>query len=221
MRCGPAALARPGHLRAPDRGVREDLPAAARRAPGLRVIATSREPMRVAAETVWQVPPLSLPSPPAARPARTAAYPVRPEPIADSDALRLFADRAAAAEPGFTLTVANLAAVTRSAARVDGLPLASSWRRLGAGADRRADRRPASRPIPVAQLRRPDAPRGIARSRAAIDWSHELLSPPEKVLLRRLSSSPAGRLRWLSRSVPGPALNQPAPDRRTGPSAAS
>src|SRR5579871_2225439 len=45
-------------------------------APGLRVIATSREPLRVAAETVWQVPPLSLPSAPGAA-----------GPIADSDAL--------------------------------------------------------------------------------------------------------------------------------------
>src|SRR5450432_3611686 len=57
-------------------------------APGLRIIATSREPLRVAAETVWQVPPLSVPS-------RGAAP--DSEELRGSEAVRLFADRAAAA----------------------------------------------------------------------------------------------------------------------------
>src|SRR6266851_3452574 len=60
-------------------------------APGLRVITTSREPLRVAAETVWQVPPLSLPGPGA-----------DPPTVAASDAIRLFAERAAAVKPGFS-----------------------------------------------------------------------------------------------------------------------
>jgi predicted ATPase/DNA-binding CsgD family transcriptional regulator len=158
-------------------------------APGLRVIATSREPLRVAAETVWQVPPLSLPSAPVvSRPARTAAYPVRPEPIADSDALKLFADRAAAAKPGFTLTVANLAWVTRICSALDGLPLAielaAAWVRVLTVeqiADRLADR------FQLLNSADRTAPERHRTLRAAIDWSHDLLSPPEKVLLRRLS----------------------------------
>src|SRR5215467_8837547 len=54
-------------------------------APGLRVLATSREPLRVAAETVWQVPPLSLPEPGAAG---------GPEELGRYEAIRLFCDRA-------------------------------------------------------------------------------------------------------------------------------
>src|SRR6266567_790547 len=70
--------------------------------PGLRVLATSREPLRVAAETVWQVPPLSLPQPGVAG---------APEELGRYEAIRLFCDRAAAAVPGFALTPANLPAV--------------------------------------------------------------------------------------------------------------
>ena len=164
-------------------------------APGLRVIATSREPLRVAAETVWQVPPLSclppfpaLSAPAASSPARTAAYPVRPEPIADSDALKLFVDRAAAAKPGFTLTVANLAWVTRICGALDGLPLAielaAAWVRVLTVeqiADRLADR------FQLLNSADRTAPERHRTLRAAIDWSNDLLSPPEKVLLRRLS----------------------------------
>ncbi|HET7013573.1 MAG TPA: tetratricopeptide repeat protein [Streptosporangiaceae bacterium] len=160
-------------------------------APGLRVIATSREPLRVAAETVWQVPPLSLPaarSAPAAPSARSAAQEVRPEPIADSDALRLFADRAAAAKPGFALTVANLAWVTRICSALDGLPLgielAAAWVRVLTVeqiAIRLADR------FQLLNSADRTAPARHRTLRAAIDWSHDLLSPPEKILLRRLS----------------------------------
>jgi predicted ATPase/DNA-binding CsgD family transcriptional regulator len=158
-------------------------------APGLRVIATSREPLRVAAETVWQVPPLSLPPAPVmAKPARPAQHPVRPEPIAGSDALKLFADRAAAAKPGFTLTVANLAWVTRICRALDGLPLAielaAAWVRVLTVeqiADRLADR------FQLLNSADRTAPERHRTLRAAIDWSHDLLSPPEKILLRRLS----------------------------------
>jgi predicted ATPase/DNA-binding CsgD family transcriptional regulator len=155
-------------------------------APGLRVIATSREPLRVAAEMVWQVPPLSLPS--AARPARSVSQPVRPEPVADSDALKLFADRAAAAKPGFTLTGANLAWVTRICRALDGLPLAielaAAWVRVLTVeqiAGRLADR------FQLLSSGDRTAPERHRTLRAAIDWSHDLLSPPERILLRRLS----------------------------------
>jgi predicted ATPase/DNA-binding CsgD family transcriptional regulator len=177
---------------------------------GLRVIATSREPLRVAAETVWQVPPLSLPPlslppPPTAstnahvgragaagshvRAGRAnradtadAASPAR------ADALRLFADRAAAAKPGFALGPANLRAVTEICRSLDGLPLAielaAAWVRaltVDQIAARLSDRfkllNSADRTVP---------PRHRTL-RDAIDWSHDLLSAREKVLLRRLS----------------------------------
>jgi predicted ATPase/DNA-binding NarL/FixJ family response regulator len=159
-------------------------------APGLRVIATSREPLRVAAETVWQVPPLSLPAvPPApAGTAPTATQILSAEPVADSDALRLFAHRAAAAKPGFTLTAANLAWVTRICTALDGLPLgielAAAWVRVLTVeqiANRLADR------FQLLNSADRTAPARHRTLRAAIDWSHDLLSPPEKILLRRLS----------------------------------
>src|SRR5215471_5804559 len=66
--------------------------------PGLRVIATSREPLRVRGETVWRVPPLALPAPAAELGAGE---------LARHEAIRLFADRAAAVRPGFVLDADN------------------------------------------------------------------------------------------------------------------
>jgi predicted ATPase/DNA-binding CsgD family transcriptional regulator/tetratricopeptide (TPR) repeat protein len=156
---------------------------------GLRVIATSREPLRVAAETVWQVPPLSLP--PASigtTGERTSAAGEQTASAARADALRLFADRAAAAKPGFVLGPANLRAVTEICRSLDGLPLAielaAAWVRaltVEQIAARLGDRfrllNSADRTVPARHR----------TLRAAIDWSHDLLSAREKILLRRLS----------------------------------
>src|SRR5215510_91171 len=94
--------------------------------PGLKVIATSREPLRVAAETVWQVPPMAMPAP------RSSADDTAE--LTQSDALRLFADRAAAAQPGFTLGPVDVAMVAAICRVVDGLPLgielAAAWVRV-------------------------------------------------------------------------------------------
>ncbi len=146
--------------------------------PEVRIIATSREPLRVAAETIWQVPPLALP----------AADDASPRELLRSDAVRLFAERAAAAAPGFTVTAANRAAVTAICRALDGLPLAIELAAAWAGvlsADQiaalLADR---FRLLTTDGLTRPRRQRTL---RAAIDWSYELLSQPEKVLLRRLS----------------------------------
>jgi predicted ATPase/DNA-binding CsgD family transcriptional regulator len=145
--------------------------------PGLQVIATSREPLRVAAEAVWQVPPLALP-PASAGTAEAGSY----------DAVRLFAERAAAAAPGFALGAGNAAAVGRICRALDGLPLAlelaAAWVRV-LSVDQiaaRLDRRLAlltstDRSVPARQQ----------TLRAAFDWSYDLLSGPEQVLLRRLS----------------------------------
>jgi predicted ATPase/DNA-binding CsgD family transcriptional regulator len=147
-------------------------------APGLQVITTSREPLRVAAETVWQVPPLSLPSPCSGDEAE----------IAQSDALRLFADRAGAAKPGFAIGPANVAAVAAICRAVDGVPLAielaAAWVRVLSVeqiAARLADR---FRLLHTAERTAPPRHRTL---RAAIDWSHDLLTSPEQVLFRRLS----------------------------------
>jgi predicted ATPase/DNA-binding CsgD family transcriptional regulator len=147
-------------------------------APELRVLATSREPLHVAAETVWQVPPLAQPPP-----AETdwAA-------IGDFDAVRLFTERAAAASPGFGIRRANAASIARICRALDGLPLAielaAAWTRVLSAdqiADRLADR---FRLLTGADRA---APARHQTLRATLDWSFGLLSPPEQVLLRRLS----------------------------------
>jgi predicted ATPase/DNA-binding CsgD family transcriptional regulator len=152
--------------------------------PGLQMVCTSREPLRVAAEAVWQVPPLGLPA--------LAAMPGGSDDMAglrDSDAIRLFATRAAAAAPGFTLGPANAAAVAAICRALDGLPLAielaAAWVRvlsvdqIAARLDRRlALLTSADRSVPARQQ----------TLRATFDWSYDLLSGPEQILLRRLSA---------------------------------
>jgi len=89
--------------------VAELLPAA----PGLRVLATSREPLGIIAEHVWPVPPLSLPPEVSSRAGWGQRY----------EALALFGQRAAAVVPGFALNEGNMVAVARLCQRLDGLPL--------------------------------------------------------------------------------------------------
>jgi predicted ATPase/DNA-binding CsgD family transcriptional regulator len=143
---------------------------------GVRVIATSREPLRVRGETVWRVPPLELPAD------RAAGA------VLDSEAVRLFADRATAVRPGFALTPENVAAVAGLCRTLDGIPLAielaaARIRALSVEqvASRLSDRfqllATGDRTAPVRQQ----------TLRAAVDWSYELLTEPEQVLLRRLS----------------------------------
>ncbi|MEU5879273.1 LuxR C-terminal-related transcriptional regulator [Spirillospora sp. NPDC047279] len=132
------------------------------RCPRLRVLATSREPLRMAGENVWRVPPL--------------------EP---ADAERLFLARAAAVRPGFPGESTAVAEISRA---LDGVPLAlelaaARIRVLSVEqiASRLTDR---FRLLSAGDRTAPLRQRTL---RAAIDWSHELLSEPERVLLRRLS----------------------------------
>jgi len=166
--------------------------------PGLRIIATSREPLRVAAETVWQAPPMSMPGPEGVPDAE----------LIDSDALRLFADRAAAAKPDFELGPANLAPVAAICRAVDGLPLAielaAAWVRVLSAeqiAARLADR---FRLLSSAERMVSPLHKTL---RAAIDWSHDLLSPQEKILLRRLSVFAGWPLEMAEQVCPGPAAD--------------
>jgi predicted ATPase/DNA-binding NarL/FixJ family response regulator len=148
-------------------------------APGLRVLATSREPLRVAAETVWQVPPLTLPQPGAAE---------APEELGRYEAIRLFCDRAAASQPGFALTPANLPAVAALCRSLDGVPLAielaAAWVRVLSVEQILARLDDRFRLLTSGDRTAPPRQRTL---RAAIDWSYDLLAEPEQVLLRRLS----------------------------------
>ncbi len=146
--------------------------------PGLQVVATSREALRVAAEVVWQVPPLALPPAAATGAAELAGY----------DAVRLFADRAAAAVPGFSLGPANVASVVAVCRALDGLPLAielAAARVRVLSVDQIAARLGDRFHLLTTGDR--TAPPRQQTLRAAIDWSFDLLSVPEQVLMRRLS----------------------------------
>lgn len=165
------------------------------RCPRLRLLATSREPLRIPGETIWRVPPLSLPAaePPycprgdvwrAARPAPGAAL----DEAMRHGAVRLFAARARRARPGFEVTAHNVGPIVRICQILDGVPLA---------VELAAARVQVLSPEQVlerlddwfALLSSTDQslPERHRTMRAAVEWSHALLTGPEKALLRRLS----------------------------------
>ncbi len=147
--------------------------------PSLRVIATSREPLRVRGETVWRVPPLSVPA---------GFDPESLTDLARHEALQLFAERASAAWSGFALGRDNAAAVARLCLTLDGMPLAIELAaaRVRALSVEQIASRLDDRFRLLASGDRTAPPRQQTL-RAAVDWSYELLSEPEQILLRRLS----------------------------------
>ncbi len=79
------------------------------------MLATSREPLGIAGETAWRVPSLSV---------SDSLTNLSMEHVAGYDAVRLFVQRATAADPAFSLTERNAPAVGRLCRRLDGIPLA-------------------------------------------------------------------------------------------------
>ncbi|GGQ07330.1 putative ATPase/DNA-binding SARP family transcriptional activator [Actinomadura coerulea] len=153
-------------------------------APRVRILTTSREPLGVGGEAIWTVPPLEPPD---------AAGDAGPAALRESSAVRLFEARAAAASPGFALTADNAGAVAAICRRLDGIPLAlelaaTRVRALGAEelAARLHDR------FRLLSAGRRDVPRRQRTLRAAIDWSWDLLTGPERAVLRRLSVHAGG-----------------------------
>jgi len=147
------------------------------RCPWLRIVATSREPLRVRGETVWRVQPLDLPPDDAVA-----------DEVAAHEAIQLFAARAAGARPGFSLTEENAAAVARLCRTLDGIPLgielsAARVRALSVEqiAGRLRDR------FQLLDSGDRTAPPRQQTLRATVDWSYELLDGPEQMLLRRLA----------------------------------
>lgn len=147
--------------------------------PQLRVLATSREPLSMCGEQVWQVPPLSVPD---------ASQEPLPEALMGYEAVRLFVERAGAAQPDFVLSREVAPAVAEITRRLDGISLAIELAATRvemltpAEITRRLDDR--------FSLLTKGSRSGLARHQtllAALDWSHELLSAGERVLLRRLS----------------------------------
>ncbi|MEW9528066.1 BTAD domain-containing putative transcriptional regulator [Microbispora sp. NPDC049125] len=152
------------------------------RCPGVRVLATSREPLAITGEVLHSVGPLRVP-PPGVPLEEALTFP----------AVRLFADRAAAVRPGFSLTAANLPAVAEACRRLDGLPLAIEL----------ACARLRTLPVEEIVTRLGDRFRlltGGSRTAlprhqtllAVVEWSWDLLTEAERALARRLAVFAAG-----------------------------
>jgi predicted ATPase/DNA-binding CsgD family transcriptional regulator len=146
-------------------------------APGVTMLATSRQPLDVDGEHSCMVDPLPVP-------ASGAAAPPHP----GGDAVELFAERAAAAVPGFRVTAANRADVIRLCQLLDGIPLAIELAavRLRALPLPELTRRLDNRFQILTSGRRGAVPRHQTL-RTATEWSHRLCSPAEQQLWARLS----------------------------------
>jgi non-specific serine/threonine protein kinase len=147
--------------------------------PHVRILATSRETLAVPGETTYRVPSLAAPD---------LMHLPDPEQLPAYAAVELFVQRAPSRRPEFTLSMQNAHAVAEVCVRLDGIPLAVEL----------AAARVASLPVDTIAARLDDrfrlltgGPRtAVTRQqtlRAAMDWSWELLTAPEQVLLRRLS----------------------------------
>ena len=156
--------------------------------PRLHVIATSREPLGVRGEIIWRVPPLGLPPGGTSSGYSGVAAGEGAAALLRSEAVQLFAERAAAARQGFELNDGNSGAVADICRTLDGVPLAielaaARVRALSAEqiADRLADK------FELLALGDRTAPPRQQTLRATVEWSNDLLSAVERLLLDRLS----------------------------------
>jgi predicted ATPase/DNA-binding SARP family transcriptional activator len=171
--------------------------------PALRVLATSREPLGITGEVLHPVGPLAMPDREVA-PTVALGYP----------AVRLFADRGAAARPAFAVDEATVGPVLRICRALDGMPLAIELAaaRLRALSPEQIAGRLDDRFRLLADGGPPLLPRHQTL-RAVIDWSWELLGDAERILLRRLSVFSGGAtLEAVERVCAGPGLDGPAAD---------
>jgi predicted ATPase/class 3 adenylate cyclase len=168
-----------------------------REAPRTKVVVTSRVLLRIYGEQEFSVPPLGLPQ------SRTA---ISADEAMASEAVRLFVERALAANPNFQLTGDNASVVADIVTRLDGLPLA-----IELAAAR-------LRILPVKTLRARlderlavltggprDLPARQQTLRGAIDWSHDLLDEPDRRLFERFAVFAGGACLTQAEAVCGPA----------------
>ncbi|HEY1292044.1 MAG TPA: LuxR C-terminal-related transcriptional regulator [Chloroflexota bacterium] len=159
--------------------------------PDLTILATSREPLGVAGEALYQVPPLSMPTVENAD-----------KSVAKGEAIELLVERVRAVEPSFRLTPVNVDSGARICQLLDGLPLAielAAARTMTMSLAEVADELHA--PFRLLTLGPRSAPTRQRTLRAAIDWSYQLLTDPERVLLRRLAIFVSGWSRAAATAV--------------------
>ena len=157
----------------------DDVAALLTGAPGLGVLVTSREALGIRGEQLYPVPPLAVSG--------------DGDGTAGGEAVELFVERARSLDPGFEADDRTMGLVARICARLEGMPLAIE---LAAGRIRalspeeilaRLDRR-----LPLLTGGPRDAPARQRTLRGAIEWSHDLLDDPERVLFRRLAAFAGG-----------------------------
>ena len=144
------------------------------------IIATSREPLRVAGEQIYPLATLSLPDPAASA-----------ETIGRSEAVQLFVERAEMQQPGFTLADARAGAIAQLCIHLDGIPLALELAaaRIRTLSIDEINARLGDRFRLLTGGSRTALPRQQTL-RATLDWSHDLLAEQERVVLRRLAIFP-------------------------------
>jgi predicted ATPase/class 3 adenylate cyclase len=153
--------------------------------PKLKILATSRIPLRLYGEQEYPVPPLALPDPRVLPPV---------EVLTQYEAVRLFVERARAVKADFFVTNENAPAVAEICARLDGLPLAIELAatRIRILPPQKMLERLSNR-LKLLKGGARDLPTRQQTLRGAIDWSHDLLEEDEKTLFGRLSVFSGGR----------------------------
>jgi predicted ATPase/class 3 adenylate cyclase len=147
--------------------------------PRLRILATSREPLGVPGETVWQVPSLSLPA---------SEEPLSVKDLMQYEAPRLFVERAAAVRPGFAPTPQDAGPIAAICRHLDGIPLAIEL--AAARMQVLSVNQIAARLNERFRLLTGGGRTAVQRQRTlrgALDWSYDLLSEKERALMRRLA----------------------------------
>jgi predicted ATPase/DNA-binding SARP family transcriptional activator len=150
-----------------------------RAARGVTILASSREALGIAGETPHRVPPLALPDP---------RHLQDLDALSQNDCVRLFVERAATAYPPFCLTAHNAPAITQIVRRLDGIPLAIEL--AAARSSLLPPEQIAAHLDDRFRLLTGGSRTALPRHQtllALIDWSHELLSDAERVMLRRLA----------------------------------
>jgi len=147
--------------------------------PNLQILATSREPLNITGETVWQVPTLSVP-----KPENLSLTNL----LLSFESIRLFVERAAAVRSDFALTEQSAIAIAQICQHLDGIPLAielaaaririMTAEEIATHLDDRFDLLSHGTRVPMPHHQ---------TLRAAIDWSYSLLTEKERILFRRLS----------------------------------
>lgn len=177
---------------------------------GVRILATSRAPLRVTWEREVPVVPLSLPD---------LTVRASPEILQENPSVRLFVERARAIIPEFALSAPSARDVAEICVRLDGLPLA-----IGLAAARVRLLSPAAmlerleRRLTLLTGGARDEPERHRTLRAAIAWSHDLLDEGERTLFRRLSACAGGISLEAAAALCGDAHDGPIDVLETGAS---